>query len=97
MPQPTPRWLTDLEHSACGHRWPRVLRRRLVVRGWPHVIWKRCLGSIHGKLAQLQRPQRGSPGGLQCHPRRGGADPHTRAAARLASPWLRIPSARTHR
>ena len=97
MPQRTHRWLTDLEHTACGHRGPRGLRGRLVVRGWPDVTCQRCLGSIHGKLAQLQRQQPESPGGPPWHPRRGGAEPHTRAAERLASPLLRIPSARTHR
>ena len=75
MPQPTHRWLTNLEHTACGHRGPRGLRRRLVVRGWPDVTCQRCLGSIHGKLAQWQRQQPESPGGPPCHPRRGGADP----------------------
>ncbi len=86
-------WLTDLEHTACGQRRPRVLRRPLVVRGWPDVTCKRCLGSIHSKLEQLQRQQPGSPGEPQCHPRRGRDDPHHRAADTLTSASLRIPSA----
>jgi hypothetical protein len=97
MQPPIHRWLTDLEHTACGHRRPRVRRRPLVVRGWPDVTCKRCLGSIHFKLEQWQRQQPGSPGEPQGHPRRGGADPHTRAADTLTAPLLRIPSARTHR
>ena len=93
MPQPTHRWLTALAvHLALG-----AARRRLVVRGWPDVTCQRCLGSIHGKLAQLQRQQPENPGGPPSHPWRGGADPHTRAAERLASPLLRIPSTRTPR
>jgi hypothetical protein len=91
MPQRIHRWLTDLEHTACGHRRP------LVVRGWPDVTCKRCLRSIHGKLEQLQRQQPGSPGEPQGHPRCGGAAPPTRAVETLASPLLRIPCTRTHR
>ena len=51
MLHPIHRWLTDLEHTACGLRCPRV------VRGWQDVTCQRCLGSIHFKLEQLQRQQ----------------------------------------
>jgi hypothetical protein len=49
VPHSIHRWLTDLEHTACG------LRRPHAVRGWREVTCQRCLGSIHAKLAQLQR------------------------------------------
>jgi hypothetical protein len=62
MPKPIHRWLTDLEQTACGQRRTRGLRYPLVVRGWQHVTCKRCLGSIHYKLDQLQRQQPGSQG-----------------------------------
>jgi len=62
MRQPIHRWLTDLEHTACGQRRTHGLRRPLVVRGWQDVTCQRCLGSIHSKLAQLQRQQPGSQG-----------------------------------
>jgi hypothetical protein len=48
VPHSIHRWLTDLEHTACG------LRRPHAVRGWREVTCQRCLGSIHAKLAQLQ-------------------------------------------
>ena len=51
MPHSIHRWLTDLEHTACG------LRRPHAVRGWREVTCQRCLGSIHAKLAQWQRQQ----------------------------------------
>jgi hypothetical protein len=60
MLQPIHRWLTDLEQTACGQRRTHGLRRPLVVRGWQAVTCKRCLGSIHWKLAQLQCQQPGS-------------------------------------
>ena len=60
--QPIHRWLTDLEQTACGQRRAYGLRRPLVVRGWQDVTCKRCLGSIHAKLEQLQRQQPGSQG-----------------------------------
>jgi hypothetical protein len=62
MLQAIHRWLTDLEHTACGQRRTRGLQDPLVVRGWQDVTCKRCLGSIHYKLAQLQRQLPGSPG-----------------------------------
>jgi hypothetical protein len=49
VPYSIHRWLTDLEHTACG------LRRPHAVRGWREVTCQRCLGSIHAKLAQWQR------------------------------------------
>jgi len=49
LPHSIHRWLTELEHTACGLERPRV------VRGWQEVTCQRCLGSIHAKLAQLQR------------------------------------------
>jgi len=57
------RWLTDLEHTACGQGRTRGLRRPLIVRGWQDVTCKRCLGSIHAKLEQLQRQQPGRAAG----------------------------------
>ena len=61
MLHPIHRWLTDLEHTACGLRRTRGRRRPLVVRGWPDVTCQRCLGSIHFKLEQLQRQPPGRP------------------------------------
>jgi hypothetical protein len=81
MPHPIHRWLTDLEHTACGQRRTSNRQRPLVVRGWQDVTCQRCLGSIHGKLAQLQRQPRGSRGEPPGHPRPGPDDPHTRVAA----------------
>ena len=75
MPHAIHRWLTELEHTACG------LRRPHVVRGWQEVTCQRCLGSIHAKLAQLQRQQPASPREPQRHPRQGGEAPGRRAAA----------------
>jgi len=49
------RWLTDLEHTACG------LRRPHAVRGWREVTCQRVLQHIHAKLAQLQRQPPASP------------------------------------
>jgi hypothetical protein len=91
------RWLTDLEHTACGQRRPHGWRRPLVVRGWPDVTCKRCLGSIHCKLAQLQRQQPGSPGEPQRHPRRGHNDPHRHAAAIMPFPSRRFSQGRPPR
>ena len=48
VPHSIHRWLTDLEHTACGLRRPRGA-------GVAEVTCQRCLGSIHAKLAQLQR------------------------------------------
>ena len=79
MPHSIHRWLADLEHTACG------LRRPHVVRGWQEVTCQRCLGSIHAKLAQLQRQQPASPHEPQGHPRQGSEDPGRRAAALRAA------------
>jgi hypothetical protein len=68
MRHPIHRWLTDLEHTACGQRRPHGPRRPLVVRGWQDVTCKRCLSSIHWKLAQLQRQRPESPGAPQGTP-----------------------------
>ena len=81
MRQPIHRWLTDLEHTACGQRRTHGLRRPLVVRGWQDVTCQRCLGSIHFKLEQLQRQPPGSPAEPQGHPHRGHEDPPRRVAA----------------
>ncbi len=81
MPHPIHRWLTDLEHTACGQRWTPSRRRPFVVRGWQDVTCQRCLGSIHFKLEQLQRQPPGSPAEPQGHPRRGHEGPHRRVAA----------------
>jgi hypothetical protein len=97
MRHPIHRWLTDLEHTACGQRQTPILRRPLVVRGWRDVTCKRCLGSIHCKLAQLQRQQSGSPGEPQGHPRRGHEDPRRRAAAILLFPARRSSQGHTYR
>ena len=86
MLHPIHRWLTDLEHTACGLWRTRDRRRPLVVRGWPDVTCQRCLGSIHAKLAQLLRQPPGSRGEPQGRPRRGRDDPRWRAAARLPVP-----------
>jgi hypothetical protein len=72
MLQPIHRWLTDLEQTACGQRRTHGLRRPLVVRGWQAVTCKRCLGSIHWKLAQLQCQQPGSQEEPQGHSRQSG-------------------------
>jgi hypothetical protein len=97
MWQPIHRWLTDLEQTACGQRRTPGRRRPLVVRGWQDVTCQRCLGSIHWKLAQLQRPQPGSPGEPQGHSRHGPADPRRRAAAILPFPARRSSHGRAHR
>jgi hypothetical protein len=90
MLPPIHRWLTDLEHTACGLRRPRV------VRGWQDVTCQRCLGSIHFKLAQLQRQPPGSQGEPLGYPRHGHEDPHRRAAAIRAFPARRPSHGRTH-
>ena len=76
------RWLTDLEHTACG------LRRPHAVRGWREVTCQRCLGSIHAKLAQLQRQPPESPRVPQGHSHQSGGDPVTRIAALLTARTL---------
>ena len=83
MLHPIHRWLTDLEHTACGQRRTPGRRRPLVVRGWQDVTCQRCLGSIHCKLEQLQHQPPGSSAEPQGHPRRGYDDPHQHAAAIL--------------
>ena len=97
MLQPIHRWLTDLEQTACGQRRPHGRRRPLVVRGWQDVTCKRCLGSIHAKLAQLQRQQPGSPGAPQGHASRRHDDPRQRAAAIMPFPARRSSSGQTPR
>jgi hypothetical protein len=82
MLHPSHRWLTDLEHTACG------LRRPHAVRGWQDVTCQRCLGSIHAKLAQLQRQPPESPHVSQGHSRQSGGDPVTRIAALLTARTL---------
>ena len=83
MPHSIHRWLTDLEHTACG------LRRPHAVRGWQEVTCQRCLGSIHAKLAQWQRQQPASSRELQGHSRQSGGAPGTRIAALMpARPLL---------
>jgi len=67
VPHSIHRWLTDLEHTACG------LRRPHAVRGWREVTCQRCLGSIHAKLAQLQPSER--PHEPQGHSHQRGAAP----------------------
>jgi hypothetical protein len=74
VPHSIHRWLTDLEHTACG------LRRPSVVRGWQEVTCQRCLSSIHAKLAQLQRQPPESSREPQGHSSQGGEDPSRRAA-----------------
>lgn len=69
MPHSIHRWLTDLEHTACG------LRRPHAVRGWREVTCQRCLGSIHAKLAQWQRQPPARPRAPQGHSRQSGGDP----------------------
>ena len=91
MPHSIHRWLADLEHTAYG------LRRPHVVRGWQEVTCQRCLGSIHAKLAQLQRQQPENQGEPQGYPRHGHDDPHRRAAALRAFPARRPAHGRTHR
>ena len=97
MLHPIHRWLTDLEHTACGLRRTRGRRGPLVVRGWQDVTCQRCLGSIHAKLAQLQRQQPGSPGAPQGHPYRGRDGPHRRAAAIMPFPSRRSSQGHTSR
>ena len=97
MRQPIHRWLTDLEQTACGQRRTHGLRRPLVVRGWQAVTCKRCLGSIHWKLAQLQCQQPGSQEEPQGHPCRGHDDPRWRAAALRPFPARRPSPGRTPR
>lgn len=97
MLQPIHRWLTDLEHTACGQRRAPGLRRPLVVRGWPDVTCKRCLGSIHCKLEQLQRQQPGSQGEPQGPARRGSDDLRRRAAAIMPFPARWPAPGRPHR
>ena len=82
MPHSIHRWLTDLEHTACG------LRRPHAVRGWREVTCQWCLGSIHAKLAQLQRQPPESPRAPQGHSRQSGGDPVTRIAALLTARTL---------
>ena len=79
MPHSIHRWLTDLEHTACG------LRRPHAVRGWREVTCQRCLGSIHAKLAQVQRQPPASPHAPQGHSRQSGGAPVTRIAALLTA------------
>ena len=86
MPHSIHRWLTDLEHTACG------LRRPHVVRGWQDVTCQRCLGSIHAKLAQLQRQLPESPRAPQGHSRQSGGDPVTRIAALMTARTLLLPA-----
>jgi hypothetical protein len=69
VPHAIHRWLTELEHTACGLQRPRV------VRGWQEVTCQRCLGSIHAKLAQLQRQQSESHHEPRGHPRQGWRGP----------------------
>ena len=97
MRHPIHRWLTDLEQTACGQRRTPSRRRPLVVRGWQDVTCQRCLGSIHGKLEQLQRQQLESPGAPQGHPRRGHDDPRQRAAAIMPFPARQSSQGRTQR
>jgi len=94
---PIHRWLTDLEHTACGQRRTPGRRRPLVVRGWPDVTCQRCLGSIHAKLAQLQRQQPGSPGEPQGYASRRPEDPRPRAAAIMPFPSRRSSYGQTPR
>ena len=79
MPHSIHRWLTDLEHTACG------LRRPHAVRGWREVTCQRCLGSIHAKLAQVQRQPPASHYEPQGHARQSGGAPVTRSAALLTA------------
>ena len=97
MLHPIHRWLTDLEHTACGLRRTRGRRRSLVVRGWQDVTCQRCLGSIHAKLAQLQRQPPGSPGAPPGHPHRGYDAPHRQAAAIMPFPARRFSQGRPPR
>ena len=91
MPHSIHRWLTELEHTACG------LRRPHVVRGWQDVTCQRCLGSIHAKLAQLQHQQPGSPGAPQGYPHRVYDDPHWQTAAIMPLPARRFSQGRPPR
>jgi hypothetical protein len=79
VPHSIHRWLTDLEHTACG------LRRPHAVRGWREVTCQRCLGSIHAKLAQWQQQPPESPRAPQRHSRQSGGAPGTRLAALLTA------------
>jgi len=97
MLQPIHRWLTELEQTACGQRRTHGQRRPLVVRGWQDVTCQRCLGSIHWKLAQLQRQQPESLGEPQGDSRRGHDDPRRRAAAILPFPARGSFHGRIHR
>jgi hypothetical protein len=97
VPQPIHRWLTDLEHTACGQRQTPGRRRPLVVRGWQDVTCQRCLGSIHWKLALLQRQQPGSQEAPQGHRRRGPDDARQRAAAIMPFPARRSSQGHTQR
>jgi len=97
MLQPIHRWLTELEQTACGQRRTHGQRRPLVVRGWQDVTCQRCLGSIHWKLAQLQRQQPESLGESQADSRRGHDDPRRRAAAILPFPARGAFHGRIHR
>jgi hypothetical protein len=69
LPHAIHRWLTELEHTACG------LERPHVVRGWPEVTCQRCLGSIHAKLVQLQRQPSERPHAPQGHAPPSGEAP----------------------
>jgi len=89
MRHPIHRWLTDLEQTACGQQRTPSRRRPLVVRGWQDVTCLRCLGSIHCKLAQLQRQPPESPAEPQGHPRWGPDDAHRRGAALMPFPARR--------
>jgi hypothetical protein len=82
VPHSIHRWLTDLEHTACGFRRPHA------VRGWREVTCQRCLGSIHAKLAQLQRQPPESPRAPQGHSYQSGGDPVTRLAALMTARTL---------
>jgi hypothetical protein len=82
VPHSIHRWLTDLEHTACG------LRRPHAVRGWREVTCQRCLGSIHAKLAQLQRQLPESPRAPQGYSRQSSSAPVTRLAALMTARTL---------
>jgi hypothetical protein len=89
VPHSTHRWLTDLEHTACG------LRRPHAVRGWREVTCQRCLGSIHAKLVQWQQQPPARPSGI---PARAAVPRATRLAALLtARPLLLLARGQRHR
>jgi hypothetical protein len=69
LPHSIHRWLTELEHTACGLERPRV------VRGWQEVTCQRCLGSIHAKLVKLQRQPSESHHAPQGHSPQSGEAP----------------------